>query len=90
MHAGSSRWLGRVSWVNGSPQDMGDLLRAGVETARTAVVLSTRKPAANPDGNDNLADDVDAIVVASAIYKLNPAMHILTEITQCVEREELP
>lgn len=80
MHAGSSRWLSRVTWVNGNPNDLSDLLRAGVETARAAVVLSTKRPQANPDGNDNLADDTDAIVVASAIYKLNARLHIVTEL----------
>ena len=32
--------------MNGSPNDLGDLLRAGVEHARAAVILSTRKPTA--------------------------------------------
>jgi voltage-gated potassium channel Kch len=80
MHAGSSRWLSRVTWVNGSPSDLGDLLRAGVETARAAIVLSSQKLQANPDGTDNLADDSEAIVIASAIYKLNPALHVLSEV----------
>ena len=37
MHAGSSRWLSRVTWVNGSPSDLGDLLRAGVEASRSTA-----------------------------------------------------
>lgn len=63
-----------------SPSDLQDLLKAGVETARTAIVLSSQKLQANPDGTDNLADDTEAIVVASAIYKLNPKLHIMTEV----------
>jgi hypothetical protein len=77
LFAGSDKWLHRVEWVNGNPSDMGDLLRAGVESARAAIVLSTRRAI---DGHDNLGDDVEAIVIASSIYKLNPALHIMTEV----------
>jgi len=80
MYPGSSRLMSKLTWVNGSPSDLGDLLRAGVETARCAIVLSSQKLQANPDGTDNLADDAEAIVIASAIYKLNPRLHIMTEI----------
>jgi hypothetical protein len=78
MYAGSSRFLSKVALIAGSPVDMGDLLRAGVETARAAIILSTKKPTAG--GNDNLSDDVDAIVTSSSIYKLNPSLHIMTEV----------
>jgi hypothetical protein len=80
IHANSAKLLSRVTWVNGSPSDLYDLLAAGVETARAAIVLSGRKDSSNPEGNENLADDVDAIVVASAIHKLNPCLHVMTEV----------
>ena len=80
MHTGSAKWLSKVHWMAGSPNDLSDLLRAGVEGARAAIILNTRKPAANADGNDELGDDVDAIVVSSALYKLNPSLHMVTEI----------
>ena len=66
--------------MNGSPSDLNDLLRAGVESARGVLLLSTKRAAANPDGNDNLADDTDVVVVASAVYKLNPAVHMMSEV----------
>jgi voltage-gated potassium channel Kch len=68
MHAGSARLLARVTYIPGSPSDMEDLLKAGVENARAVIVLSTKRVAAS-DGNDNLADDTDAVVAASAVYK---------------------
>lgn len=79
-YPGSSALLSKVTWVNGSPTDMSDLLRAGVETARAAIALSTRKLVATADGNDNLSDDVDAIVESSCIYRLNPNLHLMTEV----------
>ena len=49
-------------------------------TARAAVILTSSKPAASADGSDNLSDDTDAIVTASTIYKLNPSLHLITEL----------
>jgi hypothetical protein len=71
---------GGATMCHGSPSDMNDLLKAGVLEARAAIVLSTRRTAT--DSNDNLSDDVDALVIASAIYKLNPSLHIMTEARQ--------
>jgi len=51
MHAGSARLLARVTYIPGSPSDMEDLLKAGVENARAVIVLSTKRVAAS-DGND--------------------------------------
>ena len=80
MHPGTSRLLSRAHMVTGTPSDLMDLMRAGVESARAVVMLSTKKIGANPDGNDNLADDTDVIVTASAVYKLNPRVHIVSEV----------
>lgn len=73
--------MSRVTFLTGSPSEASELLRAGVLTARAAVVLSgTGKPAASADGGDNLSDDTDAIVTASTVVKLNPSLHVTTEL----------
>jgi len=80
MYPGSARLLGRVTYLAGSPSEAADLLRAGVLTARAAVVLTTSKPTITADGSDNLSDDSDAIVTAAVIAKLNPGLHVITEL----------
>ena len=78
MYAGSSSLLSRVTFVSGSPSEAVDLLRAGVLTARSAVVLNASKVSASADGSDNLNDDTDAIVATSTIFRLNPSLHVVS------------
>ena len=51
----------------------------------TIPLLASFTPPSTPppppgDGGDNLSDDTDAIVTASTIFKLNPALHVVTEL----------
>lgn len=80
MYPGSATLLSRVTFIAGNPAEAGDLLRAGVQTARAAVILTGSKASASPDGGDNLTDDCDAIVTASVIGKLAPGLHIVSEL----------
>jgi len=77
----SSSWLAQVQWIDGSPLALEDLVRAGALSARSAIVL------ANDGGfrgggaaSSPLLDDVDAISVASGLYKLNPNLHVVTQL----------
>lgn len=76
MYPGSAKLLARVTFLAGSPSEAGDLIRAGVMTARAAVVLTSAKSS----GDDNLADDSDAIVTSSTLFKLNPGLHVISEL----------
>jgi hypothetical protein len=80
FYAGAGALLGAVTFLAGSPADPSDLLRAGVLGARAAVVLTQNKAAASADGADNLSDDTEAILVTSVIHKLNPVLHVVTEL----------
>jgi hypothetical protein len=80
MYQGSSVLLNKVTFIVGNPAEASDLLKAGVMTARAAIILTASKPTASADGSDNLSDDTDAIVTSSIIGKLNPGLHIVTEI----------
>jgi hypothetical protein len=77
MYPGSSKLLARVTFLAGSPSEAGDLIRAGVMTARAAVVLTASKSSGQ---DDNLADDSDAIVTSSTLFKLNPGLHVISEL----------
>ncbi|RYG41435.1 hypothetical protein EON68_03095, partial [archaeon] len=72
--------LARTTFIKGSPAEAADLLKAGVMTARGAVVLTSSKPTVTADGSDNLSDDTDAIVTTAIISKLNPGLHVITEL----------
>ena len=80
IYAGSGALLGKVTYIAGSPGDPLNLLRAGVMTARAAVILTLNKPAASADGSDNLSDDTEAILATAVMHKLNPRLHCITEL----------
>jgi hypothetical protein len=80
MYPGSARLLSKVTFITGSASDAGDLLKAGVTTARAALVLTQSKPAASADGADNLSDDTEAIMITATLHKLAPLLHVMTEV----------
>jgi len=80
MYAGSSLLLSRVTFLTGSPGDTAELVRAGVMGAKCAVVLTQAKPSVSADGSDNLSDDTEAIMTTAMLHKLNPSLHITTEL----------
>jgi hypothetical protein len=80
MHSGSSALLAKVTFLTGSASDPVDLLKAGIMSARAALVLTLNKPAASADGSDNLSDDTEAIMATAVIHKLNPRLHCVTEL----------
>lgn len=80
FYPGASRLLSRVTFIQGNPAEAADLLKAGVQTARAAIILTGSKPSVSADGGDNLTDDCDAIVTASIINKLAPGLPLMTEI----------
>lgn len=80
MCSGASDLFSRVTFLAGSPADPVDLLRAGVLGARAAIVLTQAKASASADGADNLSDDTETIMITAVIHKLNPSLHIVTEL----------
>lgn len=101
MHGLSSAFLADVEWVDGSPLEIEELVKAGALSARASAVLTTRQPSfvKTPKQSDSagpldsnvglslkegsvLSEDIDAIAVASLLHKLNPSLHILTELVQ--------
>ena len=81
LSGSNSAWLAQVQWIDGSPLALEDLVRAGALAARSAIVLANdggfqgKGAASSP-----LLDDVDAISVASGLYKLNPSLHVVTQL----------
>lgn len=59
-----------VTWIDGDPQSVDDLLRAGVTTARAAIVSSPilSKTKAGVEQGD-LMDDINALSISCTIYK---------------------
>lgn len=80
LYPGSSALLSRCTFLTGNPSEAQDLIRAGVMSARAAVVLNGSKASSSADGSDNLSDDTDAIVTTATIVKLNPALYVITEL----------
>lgn len=79
-YPGSSRLLSKVTFISGSPSDAGDLLKAGIMTARTCLILTQSKATVTADGSDNLSDDTEAIMATAVTTKLNPALHVISEV----------
>jgi hypothetical protein len=93
VHSGSAKWLSETHWFDGDPTSPEDLLRAGASSARAAIILSTvraadarnaPKPAAPSDDpnapQSELEKDVWAIAAASALYRVNPRLHVITQL----------
>ncbi len=81
LDGSNSSWLSQVQWIDGSPLALEDLVRAGALAARAAIVLANDGGfRGGGAGSSPLLDDVDAISVASGLYKLNPALHIVTQL----------
>ena len=80
MYSGSSSLLSSVTFMIGSPSDPSDLLRAGVMHAASAVILTQSKATVSADGADNLSDDTEAIMATAVMHKLNPGLHVVTEL----------
>ena len=54
--------------MDGSPLNVKDLVKAGVDTAAAAIVLASARTRVSPD-QASLVDDVVAISVSSTLYK---------------------
>lgn len=80
IYAGSAGLLRQVTHIVGSAADPSDLRRAGALTARSAIILTSAKPTVSADGNDNLSDDTEAIMITSVLHAMNPALHVCTEL----------
>jgi hypothetical protein len=81
MYSGSAYLFSRVTFMTGSPSEATDLLKAGVMTARSAIILAANNgKASGGDGPDNLADDTDAVLTTATVCKLNPTLHVVTEV----------
>jgi voltage-gated potassium channel len=64
-----------TTFIRGSASDAADLRRAGIDRARTAIILADRTNAAT-------ADDVDArtLLSALAVESINPTVHTCVEV----------
>jgi len=79
-YAGASRLLSKVTFISGNPSDATDLIKAGVTTSRAVLILTQSKPAASADGQDNLSDDTEGILITSTVYNIAPLAHVITEV----------
>jgi voltage-gated potassium channel len=79
-YAGASRLLNKVTFITGNPSDASDLIKAGVTTSRAVLILTQSKPAASADGQDNLSDDTEGILITSTVYNIAPLAHVITEV----------
>ena len=90
VHRSSSEGMEGVTVLQGDPTTAADLIRAGARTARAAIVLAPRQErgtlASDPalaDGTEDeagLRDDVWGIAAASALYEVNPSLHVVTQL----------
>jgi len=79
-YAGASKLLSKVTFITGNPSDATDLIKAGVTTSRAVLILTQSKPAASADGQDNLSDDTEGILITSTVYNIAPLAHVITEV----------
>lgn len=68
-----------VYWMQGSIDDLDDLLRAGINLADSVVVVN--KESSNSAEEDYLAD-CNTIVAVQTMFKFFPSVRIITELSQ--------
>eukprot|EP00750_Incisomonas_marina_P012764 INCI17153.2.p1 GENE.INCI17153.2~~INCI17153.2.p1 ORF type:complete len:1512 (-),score=230.85 INCI17153.2:2208-6743(-) len=70
--------VSRLQFVRGDGTNSSDLLRAGVMTAHSAIVINAASSSVGRQ--DPLLEDMQAIHTTLAIQKMRPALHVVTEL----------
>ncbi|RWS23032.1 potassium channel subfamily T member 2-like protein [Leptotrombidium deliense] len=72
-------WFPMVYWMQGSLDNLDDLIRSGINTADAVVVVN--KESSNSAEEDYLAD-CNTIVAVQTMFKMFPGVRIITELSQ--------
>ncbi|GAB6021918.1 hypothetical protein CHUAL_006081 [Chamberlinius hualienensis] len=73
-------WFPLVYWLQGTVDNIDDLLKAGINFADSVVVLN-KESEKNQESEENMSD-CDTIVAVQAIFKYYPNIKITTELCQ--------
>ncbi|KAI1290456.1 Potassium channel subfamily T member 1 [Halotydeus destructor] len=72
-------WFPMVYWMQGSINNLDDLIKSGINAADSVVVVN--KEASNSAEEDYLAD-CNTITAVQSMFKLFPSVRIITELSQ--------